>query len=271
MADAARREPITSDSLFNLASVGKVFSATLLAQAVERGEVKLDDPVAKYVTELARGGDIRKVTLGELASHTSGLHRTPQQYEPAHRGQYSLPDFIRYLNSWQADEGHQPGKQEIYSNTGFVLLPLALQRRFDTPIAKLMNERLLARLGMNSTAMPVPRGNARGELAPEFRRRAVQGWAGPWASPATSRAPSTGPAPARCSPPPATWRPSSPPISARCRTIASCSRRWRWRSRACSPCARASPRRSAGRSCATASLPSSTRTAGSTTPRPISA
>jgi beta-lactamase class C len=177
MADAARREPITSDSLFNLASVGKVFSATLLAQAVERGEVRLDDPVAKYVTELQRGGDIRKVTLGELASHTSGLHRTPQQYEPWHRGQYSLPDFIRYLNAWQADATHQPGKQEIYSNTGFVLLPLALQRRFDTPIARQMEERLLAPLGMSSTVMPVPKGNARGELAPEFRRRAVQGYA----------------------------------------------------------------------------------------------
>src|SRR5262249_47995110 len=70
LADAARKEPITSDSLFNLASVGKVFLSTLLAQAVERGEVALDDPVAKYVTELQQGGDIRKVTLGELATHT---------------------------------------------------------------------------------------------------------------------------------------------------------------------------------------------------------
>ena len=176
MADAAKKQPITSDSLFNLASVGKVFSSTLLAQAVERGELKLDDPVAKYVTELQRGGDIKRVTLGMLASHTSGLHRVPQQYEPWHRGQYSLPDFIRYLNSWQADEGHQPGQQDIYSNTGFVLLPLALQRRFDTPIAQLMQQRLLAPLGMTSTVMAVPKPNARGQLAPEFRRRAVQGY-----------------------------------------------------------------------------------------------
>jgi beta-lactamase class C len=176
MADAAKKQPITSDSLFNLASVGKVFSSTLLAQAVERGEVKLDDPVAKYVTELQRGGDIKRVTLGALASHTSGLHRVPQQYEPWHRGQYSLPDFIRYLNSWQAGEGHEPGQQDIYSNTGFVLLPLALQRRFDTPIAQLMQQRLLAPLGMNSTVMAVPKPNARGQLAPEFRRRAVQGY-----------------------------------------------------------------------------------------------
>ena len=95
LADMARKEPITSDSLFNLASIGKVFLSTLLAQAVERGEVALDDPVAKYVTELQQGGDIRNVTLGELATHTSGLTRTPQQYEPWHRGAYKLPDFIR--------------------------------------------------------------------------------------------------------------------------------------------------------------------------------
>src|SRR5262245_12858554 len=171
-----RRRAQNADHLGLLASVGKVFIATLLAQAVQKGEVSLDDPVAKYVTELQQGGDIRKVTLGMLATHTSGLTRTPQQYEPSHRGPYKLPDFIGYLNSWQADEAHQPGKQDIYSNTGFALLALALQRRFDTPFAQLMETRLLAPLGMTSTALPVPRGNARGQLTPELRRRAVQGY-----------------------------------------------------------------------------------------------
>jgi len=176
LADVARKEPITSDVLFNLASVTKVFLATLLAQAVKQGEVALEDPVAKYVTELQQGGDIRKVTLGELASHTSGLTRTPQQYEPWQRGPYKLPDFIRYLNSWKADDAHMPGKQEIYSNSGFFLLSLALQRRFDTPIAKLLDARVLAPLGMSSTVMPVPTANGRGQLAGAFRRRAVQGY-----------------------------------------------------------------------------------------------
>src|SRR5262244_4070883 len=176
LADVARKEPITSDSLFNLASVGKVFLSTLLAQAVKQGEVALDDPVSKYVTELQQGGDIRKVTLGELASHTSGLTRTPQQYEPWHRGPYKLPDFIRYLNSWKADDAHMPGKQEIYSNSAFFLLSLALQRRFNTPIAKLMEARLTSPLGMSSTVMPVPTANGRGQLAPAFKRRAVQGY-----------------------------------------------------------------------------------------------
>ena len=64
MADQATKRPLTSDSLFNLASLGKVFDATLLALAVRQGELSLDDPVDKYVTELQQGGDIRKVTLG---------------------------------------------------------------------------------------------------------------------------------------------------------------------------------------------------------------
>ena len=176
LADVARKTPITSDSLFNLASLGKAFTATLLAQAVKQGEVSLDDPVAKYVTELREGGDIRNVTLGQLASHTSGLERSPHQSEPWHRGPYTLPDFIRYLNAWKADEAHTPGKQDIYSNSGFVLLALALQRRFDTPYPQLVQARLLAPLDMTSTVLPLPRGNARGQLAPELRRRAVQGY-----------------------------------------------------------------------------------------------
>src|SRR3984893_12169390 len=69
MADNARNRPVTADSIFNLGSVGKVFSTTLIAQAVKQGELRLDDPVANYVTEVQRGGDIRRITLGELASH----------------------------------------------------------------------------------------------------------------------------------------------------------------------------------------------------------
>jgi CubicO group peptidase (beta-lactamase class C family) len=55
------------------------------------------------VTELQKGGDIQEVTLGQIASHTSGLPREPGQYKTWHRGKYTLPDFIRFLNDWQAD------------------------------------------------------------------------------------------------------------------------------------------------------------------------
>jgi beta-lactamase class C len=167
MADAARQQPITSDSIFNLASVGKLFATTLLADAVKRGEMRLDDPVARYVTELQKGGDIQEVTLGQIASHTSGLPREPGQYKTWHRGKYTLPDFIRFLNDWQADPQHEPGKQDIYSNLAIILLRLALERRFHEPFATLMKERITGPLGMDSTAL---------QLSPARRARAVQGY-----------------------------------------------------------------------------------------------
>lgn len=166
-ANDARNERVTADSIFNLGSVGKLFATTILAKAVKHGELSFDDPVAKYVTELQRGGDVRRITLGELASHTSGLPGHPGQYERWHRGKYTWPDFVRFLNAWKADPKHEPGKQYLYSDTGMVLLRIALQRRFNTPFARLMHERITGPLGMTSTALPLPR---------DLLGRAVQGY-----------------------------------------------------------------------------------------------
>jgi len=52
MADVAKKRPITMDSLFNLASISKVFDTTLLGLLANRGDIKLEDPVANYVSEL---------------------------------------------------------------------------------------------------------------------------------------------------------------------------------------------------------------------------
>lgn len=166
-ANLSRNERVTADSIFNLGSVGKLFATTTLAEAVKRGELSLDDPVAKYVTELQRGGDVRRITLGELASHTSGLPGHPGQYERWHRGKYTWPDFVRFLNAWKADPKHEPGKQYRYSDTGMVLPRIALQRRFNTPFARLMRQRITGPLEMTPTALPLPRN---------LLGRAVQGY-----------------------------------------------------------------------------------------------
>jgi len=171
-----KREPVTSDSLFNLASVGKVFDTTLLAQAVRQRELSLDDPVAKYVTELENGGDIRAVTLGQLATHTSGL-LLPQDHPPWPTERYTVTTFIDTLNRWNASEGHRPGKQHEYTHAGFILLHLALERRFGVPLRTLIEQRVLKPLGMTSTALPGPGGsNPRGDLEAALKTRAVQGY-----------------------------------------------------------------------------------------------
>jgi beta-lactamase class C len=175
MADQATKRPITSDSLFNLASLGKVFDATLVARAIREGELSLDDPVEKYVTELQQGGDIRRVTLGQLATHTSGL-LLPQDHPPWPTEGYTLPEFIRVLAAWKADKRHQPGRQHIYTHAGFMLLHLALERRFQSPIGDLIDARVLKPLGMTDTTLPLGDENGRARLAPRFLERAVQGY-----------------------------------------------------------------------------------------------
>src|SRR5215475_13378748 len=174
-ADRGAERRITTDTLFNLASLRKVFETTLLAQAVRRGELGLDDPVAKYVTELQQGGDIRAVTLGQLATHTSGL-LLPQDHPPWPDWGYTLPQFIRTLNAWRAD--FEPGKPIVYTHAGYILLALALERRFATPIDELIEQRITQPLAMPSTALPRRDEGPRGRLTGDQLRRAVQGYDG---------------------------------------------------------------------------------------------
>jgi beta-lactamase class C len=173
LADFAGKRPITPDTLFNLASLRKVFEATLLAEGVRNGELNLDDPVAKYVAELQQGSDISRVTLGQLATHTSGL-LLPQDHPPWPDWGYTLPQFIRTLNAWRAD--FEPGKQNVYTHAGYILLALALERRYAAPIDALIEQRITQPLEMPSTTLPRRDESPRGHLSAEQSSRAAQGY-----------------------------------------------------------------------------------------------
>ena len=173
-ADQAEKRPITSDSLFNVGSVRKIFEATLVAQAVLRGELKLDEPVAKYVTEL-HGDYIRHITIGQLVSHTSGL-LLPTDHPPWPQEHFSFAGFYDALNAWTPSGDEQPGKQRIYTHAGYVLLQLVLERRYGTPISTLIDRGVIAPLGMTSTVVPERGPDDRAIMSPEFMRRAVQGY-----------------------------------------------------------------------------------------------
>lgn len=173
-ADDATRRPITSDALFNLASVRKLFEATLIALGVLRGELSLDDPVAKYVAEL-RGDYIRRVTLGQLATHTSGLLLSTD-HPPWPNESFTLEQFVDTLNAWTPRSGEEPGKQRIYTHAGYVLLQLALERRYGIPIGELIEGRILKPLGMNQTFIPERGPDNRAMMPPALLQRAVQGY-----------------------------------------------------------------------------------------------
>jgi beta-lactamase class C len=174
LADQAEKRPVTPDSLFNIASLRKVFEAALVALGTLRGELRLDDPVSKYVSEL-QGDYIRRVTIGELAAHTSGL-LLPTDHPPWPNASYSLADFIDMLNAWTPRAGEEPGKQRIYTHAGYVLLQLALERRYGRPINELIERRILRPLNMNSTLLPERGPDRRAIMPPALMQRVVQGY-----------------------------------------------------------------------------------------------
>jgi beta-lactamase class C len=173
-ADGSTKRPITSDTLFNIASVRKPFESILVALGSLRGELSLDDPVSRYVPEL-RGDTIKTVTIGELATHTSGL-LLPTDHPPWPSDSLDLQQFFKLLNAWTPPSGEQPGKQRIYTHAGYVLLQLALERRYGRPIGELIEDRVLKPLGMNQTFLPARGPDNRAIMAPELLQRVVQGY-----------------------------------------------------------------------------------------------
>ena len=174
LANDATKQPVTPDTLFNLASLRKPFEATLVALGTLRGELWLDDPLPKYLPDLD-GDYIRHVTVGELATHTSGL-LLPTDHPPWPNDSYSQTQFMAMLNAWTPPAGVAPGKQRIYSHAGYVLLQLVLERRYRTPIAKLIESRILTPLSMHATCIPERGPGNRAIMDDAAMRRVAQGY-----------------------------------------------------------------------------------------------
>src|SRR5262249_57620414 len=89
-----------------------------------------------------------------------------------------VADVVRVVDAWKADKRHQPGKQHVYTHAGFILLHLALERRFRSPIGDLIDARVLKPLGMADTILPLGDENGRAQLAPALLERTGPGYSG---------------------------------------------------------------------------------------------
>jgi len=173
--------PVDADTVFEIGSVTKVFTSLLLADAVRRGEVALTDPVAKYlppnVKVPERGG--KKITLVDLATHTSGLPRMPTNFHPKDPGNpyadYTEAQLYEFLSSVELTR--DIGSHYEYSNLGGGLLGHALARRAGTDYETLVRTRILEPLGMKSTAITLSK-SMKEHLTPghDARLRQVPNW-----------------------------------------------------------------------------------------------
>ena len=172
----------SGDTIFEIGSITKVFTATLLALMSQEGLVSLEDPVQRHLpvgVELPVRG--RPITLADLATHTSGLPRLPkgmlrlalkEQDNPY--ANFSVEDLEAAVSRARLA---RPGRRIKYSNFGFGLLGHILALRAGLTYEELVTERVCAPLGMTDTAISVP-----GERAERFaeghnrRGRPVSNW-----------------------------------------------------------------------------------------------
>ncbi len=154
-ANRARRIAVTPDTIFELASITKVFTTTSLAIEIEQGRMQLADPVDKYLPILQKGGDIRRVTLEQLATHTSSLPRTPG---PNKRGDWDRPQIMDWLIHWRAAD--PPGTKSLYSNLAVGVLGDAIAAHERKPLQEVWEQQFLHALDMHSTFFEIPRSAA---------------------------------------------------------------------------------------------------------------
>ena len=140
------------ETVFQIGSVTKAVTGLLLADMAERGQVLLSDPASKYL----QGAPPGRVTLLDLATHTSGLPRLPPgllRYALLRPGDpyawYPAGAFVRAARrSLATAAGQQP---YLYSNYGFGLLGYLLSQAVEAPYPKLAEQRVCGALGMSAT------------------------------------------------------------------------------------------------------------------------
>jgi D-alanyl-D-alanine-carboxypeptidase/D-alanyl-D-alanine-endopeptidase len=155
------RAPIDEHTLFEIGSISKTFSGVLLADAVVRGETRIDEPVAALLPAgtIVPSRDGKQITLEELATHTSGLPRLPDNMTPASAQDpyagYDARRLYDFLSAYKLTRA--PGQTVEYSNLGGGLLGHALTLRAKAyDWGALVAQRITAPLGMRETFVNVP-------------------------------------------------------------------------------------------------------------------
>jgi serine-type D-Ala-D-Ala carboxypeptidase/endopeptidase len=169
----AARPRLDGDSLFEIASITKGFTGALLAEAVRRGEIKLDDTLGTSFGDalpapLQGSAGLAALTWRQLTTHRSGIPRVPMSQmafwaamlkDPANPYKhYAIDDYWAHLRGLDLKPGAQ--HEYAYSNSGAALLGMLLAAKAGLPLetgyAVLLQERLLQPLGLSDTHLVVP-------------------------------------------------------------------------------------------------------------------
>ena len=157
-------EPMTVDTVFDLASLTKVVATTTsIMQLIEAGRISLEDPVTKYIPQFKRHGK-SKITVRHLLTHMSGLR---PGFNPTRRWKGYSAAIQQIVDDVSVTT---PGKRILYSDLNFILLGEIVRRVSGMSLDQYVHENLFKPLGMRDT-MYNPAANMQSRIAPTERCR----------------------------------------------------------------------------------------------------
>lgn len=148
-------EPVNEHSIYEIGSISKTFTATLLADDVLKGEMSLDDPAQKYLPETVHipTYEGKSITLGNLSDHTSSLPRMPTNFNPADPmnpyADYTRDQLFEFLSSYTLTR--PIGSEYEYSNLAVGLLGQIVSMKAGTSYEDLMLTKIAKPLHMEET------------------------------------------------------------------------------------------------------------------------
>ncbi|MBP2580191.1 CubicO group peptidase (beta-lactamase class C family) [Streptomyces sp. PvR006] len=140
--------PMTEDTVFDLASVSKLFTSILAVQQIERGALELEARVTAYLPEFGGAGK-QDVTVRQLLTHTSGFRAWIPLYKaPTREGKLRL--------IWDEAPANPPGSTYLYSDLNLITLQLILEKITGLALDVLLHDEITAPLGMHRTRFNPP-------------------------------------------------------------------------------------------------------------------
>lgn len=143
LADRTAQRPVTPDTLFEIGSIGKSFTAIALLQEHAAGRLDLHAPITDYLPWFSVQSQFAPITIHHLLSHTSGL---PAGTDFAADSRYEVVALREQSTS------SAPGEHFYYSNVGYKLLGCLLETLTGMPYGRVLQERILTPLGMSASA-----------------------------------------------------------------------------------------------------------------------
>ena len=151
--------PMTTDTIFDLASLTKPFATTLAVMSlIEKGQIKIDAPLGRYLKEF-RDKRFDEITIRRLLTHSAGL----AAYPPNHVVSSGFPSAASAIAKMPLD--YPPGSAFQYSDTGFILLAEAVRRVSGSPLDRYLERTVYKPLGLADTSFH-PKVSALPRVAP---------------------------------------------------------------------------------------------------------